>query len=126
MCEARQLIEDIKAFEKSLYVTSGNPELAPSLAMKTSAISFLRKVSERDVELADLIDEFDQRNDADWNDDSIQFPRLLSEVHAVITDEMIQKIAEAMGLRPSMVRKLFKRADVAFTRFEIFGRENQD
>jgi hypothetical protein len=107
MPEASQLLEKITAFDKAADGDSGDVELDAAIGMKSAAIAFLKKVSERDVQLAELIDEFDERNDAVWNDNSIQFPRLLSEVHAVIGKEMIQEIANSMDLPSARVLELF-------------------
>ena len=51
-----------------------------------------------------------------WNNNSIQFPRLLAEIHMVgdLTDEQMQAIAESMSLNVVEVREIFDRAAEEF------------
>ncbi len=121
MCEASELLEKIRAFDTAVEGDSWDAELDAAFGMKSAAIAFLRKAAERDVQLADLIDEFDENSDAVWDDNSIQFVRLLSEVHAVIDNETIQKIADSMDLPLARVRELFQRADHEFERLKPPG-----
>jgi hypothetical protein len=118
MCEASQLLEKIAAFDKAVDGDSGDAELDAAIGMKSAAIAFLQKVSERDVQLAELIGAFDAKDDDVWNNNSIQFPRLLSEVHAIIGKEMIQEIANSMDLPFFRVRELLQRADDEFERLK--------
>lgn len=49
-----------------------------------------------------------------WDDDQIQFPRLLSELHGLVTELQVAELAESMDLEPADVEELFDRADVAW------------
>ena len=47
-----------------------------------------------------------------WQDDTIQFPRLLAEIWAVgVDDETMEALCQSMDLSPNRVRQLFRRAD---------------
>ena len=58
-----------------------------------------------------------------WHDDSIQFPRLLSEI-AASQDLNIEEIASDMDLSPDEVNQLFNRAHAAWE--EIKARTAQE
>lgn len=60
MCEANKLLEKIAEFDTAVDGDSGDAELNAAFEMKSAAIAFLRKAAERDVQLAELIDEFDE------------------------------------------------------------------
>ena len=49
-----------------------------------------------------------------WNDNNIQFPRLLHEVDAILRKQDRQNLAKAMGLEVSDIQELFDRANNAF------------
>lgn len=52
-----------------------------------------------------------------WANDSVQFIRLLHEVHAVgLTNRQLRDMATSMDLTVSQVQSLFKRAEQAFER----------
>ncbi len=76
------------------------------------------------INISQRKNEFDERKDAAWNDNGIQFARLLAEVHVVISDDLVQKIADSMGISLTRVRKLFRRAEGVYMRFEIFGNDD--
>ncbi len=46
-----------------------------------------------------------------WDTNSIQFPRLLAEVWAVLEYEQYRELAVSMDLSEDEVRSLFRRAD---------------
>ncbi len=46
-----------------------------------------------------------------WDTNSIQFPRLLAEVWAVLEYEQYRELAVSMDLSEDEVRSLFQRAD---------------
>jgi hypothetical protein len=50
-------------------------------------------------------------SDATWENNGIQFPRLLAEVYGVLTHEQVGSLAENMDLAPHEVCQLFERAD---------------
>ena len=56
-------------------------------------------------------------SDQNWNDNSIQFARLLSEIRANIeaTPREWLDLAESMDLTPSEVESLFDRAECVFS-----------
>jgi hypothetical protein len=50
-----------------------------------------------------------------WEDDSIQFPRLLAELSAVeLPTKLLEEVAESMDLSLDEVGELFERADIAW------------
>lgn len=50
-----------------------------------------------------------------WNDNSIQFPRLLAEISAVgLTPGQFEELAVAMDLSVEQIDELFERAECAF------------
>ena len=50
-----------------------------------------------------------------WNDDAIQFPRLLAEIHSIgLSKEQIDLLAAAMDLDQSNIYDLLDRATEAF------------
>lgn len=49
-----------------------------------------------------------------WDTDCLQFPRLLSEVNTVLTDDQIKEIADSMDVTPDRVCELFSRAEKSF------------
>ena len=51
---------------------------------------------------------------AKWEDDSIQFPRLLAEIAATQYGLDLNCLAEAMDLSTNEVHELFDRADAAW------------
>jgi hypothetical protein len=52
--------------------------------------------------------------DERWENNEIQFPRLLAEVRGVLTREQMKDLCVSMDLSPSQVEELFQRADSAF------------
>lgn len=52
-------------------------------------------------------------SDANWNNDAIQFPRLLAEIMATQEIDM-NALAESMDLSVDEVNELFDRADQAW------------
>jgi len=53
-----------------------------------------------------------------WDDNEIQFTRLLAEVNAVLTSEQVTELAASMDLSEMLVRSLFVRAELAFDRLK--------
>ncbi len=49
-----------------------------------------------------------------WNDDSIQFARLLAEINATQNDLDLRALAESMDLSIDEINELFDRADIAW------------
>jgi hypothetical protein len=50
-----------------------------------------------------------------WNDDSIQFPRLLSELLAIgLPDDIMDQLAESMDLKKENIMEILARADRHF------------
>ena len=50
-----------------------------------------------------------------WNDDSVQFPRLLAEINAIgLSEEQYEELGELMDLEVSEINELFNRAISAF------------
>lgn len=50
-------------------------------------------------------------SDSKWEDNSLQFPRLLAEIYAVgLTDEQWTGLADSMDLELEFVNELFERA----------------
>lgn len=49
-----------------------------------------------------------------WEDDSIQFPRLISELNAFISDHHFEQVGESMDLTVGEVYEIVDRADKAF------------
>jgi hypothetical protein len=53
-----------------------------------------------------------------WDDNEVQFTRLLAEVYGVITPEQIGDLARSMDLSEKDVRVLFARAEILFERIK--------
>jgi len=50
-----------------------------------------------------------------WNDDSVQFPRLLAEINAIgLSEEQYEELGELMDLEASEINELFDRAISVF------------
>jgi hypothetical protein len=49
-----------------------------------------------------------------WENNGIQFPRLLAEINGVMTHEQVGQLAENMDLQPHEVCELFDRADAVW------------
>ena len=64
-------------------------------------------------------------NDTVWNDDSIQFPRLLAEVYAIVmfTDDQLDELSESMDLPRERLYELFERAE---TKWEAIKAERDE
>lgn len=54
----------------------------------------------------------DDKNNNIWEDDSIQFPRLLAEIIATQENLDIEALAKEMDLTPIQVDELFERAQM--------------
>lgn len=54
----------------------------------------------------------DDKNTNIWEDDSIQFPRLLAEIIATQENLDIEALAKEMDLTPIQVDELFERAQM--------------
>jgi rRNA maturation protein Nop10 len=46
-----------------------------------------------------------------WNNEMVQFPRLLAEIYAVIDPDDVERMVESMDLPVTQIRELFDRAD---------------
>lgn len=68
------------------------------------------------VDLLDIEAHIKPPEQSAWEDDGIQFPRLLSEISAVadLSTEQIAAIAESMDLEPAELHTLFARAEQAW------------
>jgi hypothetical protein len=55
---AESLLKAIKEFDQSTEGDSGDLEYEKALAMKDAALEFVRMVAARDVDLADLVDQY--------------------------------------------------------------------
>ena len=53
-----------------------------------------------------------------WNDNSIQYPRLLAEIRGKLCAECWDDIAEEMDLTTDELAELFDRAEADFTRIK--------
>ena len=53
-----------------------------------------------------------------WNDDSLQFPRLLDELQAVHPNLITPELLESMDLEFSQVAELFERASTRWGRIK--------
>lgn len=54
-----------------------------------------------------------------WNNNDVQFPRLLAEVYAVgLTDVQYRELGESTGLERAQIDELFKRADTVFEKLK--------
>lgn len=54
-----------------------------------------------------------------WRRDDYQFPRLLSELFAVVDDDLLRPVAESMDLELSEIIELFTRAEDAWERVKV-------
>ena len=55
-----------------------------------------------------------------WNDDAIQFPRLLAEIRANVefTPEQMRSLCDSMDLEVQQIEELLERADLAFEKIK--------
>ena len=53
-----------------------------------------------------------------WNDNSIQFPRLLAEILATQENLDMEALSESMGLEIARIEELFERADTEFEKIK--------
>ena len=53
-----------------------------------------------------------------WTDNSVQFPRLLAEISAVIPRETVEEVGESMDLEPAEVYALFSRAETEWEKIK--------
>ena len=59
------------------------------------------------------------RNNDPWNNDAIQFPRLLAEIWAVgLTEEQIKDLCVSMDVKPKHIHEIFQRAERHFERLK--------
>jgi hypothetical protein len=57
--------------------------------------------------------------DSIWENNSVQFPRLLAEMRAAgIPDELMQALCESMDLTPDKINEILERADQEFDRIK--------
>jgi len=50
-----------------------------------------------------------------WEDDAIQFPRLLAEIRAIgLTNDQVNALSESMCLYPSEIFEVLERAEIEF------------
>lgn len=61
----------------------------------------------------------DQNNDM-WNNDLIQFARLLSEINATQPDLDMAALAEVMDLDATTIGEIFDRANTLFTKAKSY------
>lgn len=80
------------------------PEVDVDAAIRTMTES---TIADLDATIAELQEHRARLAGDPWRENSIQFPRLLAEVSAVIEDRQIAEIAISMGLPESKVRELF-------------------
>lgn len=55
--------------------------------------------------------QFDELANATWNNNDIQFPRLIAECWAVLTEEQFKELCSSMDLDAEELTSLFERAD---------------
>lgn len=51
-----------------------------------------------------------------WDDDTIQFPRLLAELHGLVTADQMAALAASMDLAEDDIESLFERAEAEWER----------
>lgn len=112
--EAKAVLDKISALNKASDEESNDAEIDAAHELKEASLALVRKAAEHDVALAELVDEFDRRSDEVWNDNAIQFPRLLAEIHALITPKFAAEVAASMDLQPEEVYELLERATDVF------------
>jgi hypothetical protein len=66
-----------------------------------------------------LGDDWEMQMSDVWDNDQIQFPRLLAEVNALITDDELSRIEASMDLTTKQVEQLFDRAEKAWERIRM-------
>ncbi len=115
-------VDAIAALDAAAEGDSNDAEIDAAQELKEAALALLRKAAARDIAVAELVDEFDQRNDAAWNENSVQFPRLLAEIHALIGDDLMAEVADAMDLKPEEVYEIFERATEEFEKIKPAAR----
>lgn len=116
--EAQTLLDSIVAHGKAREGDSNDAEIDAAQDLRDAALAFVRKAAERDITLSEMLDAFDRGADHVWEDNAIQFPRLLAEIHALIDPDFVTEIAQAMDLENEQVYELFTRATAEFERIK--------
>lgn len=59
------------------------------------------------------------KRESKWQDNSIQFPRLLAEIRAVgLSDIQMEALSVSMGLEQARIEELFERAETEFQKIK--------
>jgi len=76
----------------------------------------VRELVERELDGEGPVETEEEHQEAIWQDDSLQFPRLIAEINAnvMIRPKDFKDLCESMDLTPDLVKELFDRADTAW------------
>ena len=116
--EVKVVLDKVTALDNASEGEYDQAVIDAAQELKAAALGLVRKSAARDIAIAELVDGFDRQNDVIWNDDSIQFPRLLAEVYALITLEFVKELCHSMDLEAHQVIELFNRATQEFDRIK--------